>query len=108
MVQSSRRCTVITEEELQENIRDRLQTETADLHLEVDPIAWVHVRLRRRHTVRIAGVAAALLVTATTVSVLSTRPAPTRNAGHTTPTVLQRFHAALMDAVSDSVLKIDN
>ena len=99
---------MITEEELQESIRDRLQTETADLHLEVDPIAWVHVRLRQRHTVRIGGIAAVLLVTAIAVSVFSISPAPTRSAGHTTPTVLQRFHAALMDAVSDSVLKIDN
>lgn len=99
---------MITEEELGESIRDRLRIETADLNLEADPVAWVHVRLRRRHTVRIGAMAAVLFVAAIAVSVLSTRPAPRRTAGHTTPTVLQRFHAALMDAVSDSVLRIDN
>ena len=28
-----------TEEEFQDSIHDRLQTETADLHLEADPVA---------------------------------------------------------------------
>ena len=59
-------------------------------------------------TVQIGALAAVLLVAAIAVSVFGTRPAPTRRAGHTTPTVLQRFHTALMDAVSGSVLKIDN
>jgi len=99
---------VITEEELQDRIRDHLRIETADLNLEGDPIAWVHVRLRRRHSVRIGAFAAVVLVAAVAVSVLSMRPAPTRTAGHTSPTVLQRLHVALMDAVSDSILKIDN
>jgi hypothetical protein len=98
---------VITDEEFHDQIRDRLRMETAHLTLGTDPVPWVHSRLRRRRNVQTGGIAAVVLVATVAATVLSVRETPTPSASRTTPTLLQRFHAALMDAVSNSVLKID-
>jgi hypothetical protein len=57
--------------------------------------------------VQLGAITAVVLVAMVAGVVLSVRATPTPTASRTTTTVLQRLHAALVDAVSNSVLKID-
>ncbi len=97
---------MITDDELHDQLRQRLSAETAHLNLRTDPVPWVHGRLRRRRNRRIAQVLGVVL-TATLAAVLVTvqsTPRPTE--AHSSSNVLQRFHMALVDAVADNVIKI--
>lgn len=97
---------MITDDELHDQLRQRLSAETAHLNLRTDPVSWVHGRLRRRRNRRIEQVVA-VVITATLATVLVTVqsvPSPTET--HQSSNVLQRFHMALVDAVSDDVIKI--
>lgn len=97
---------MITDDELHDLLRQRLSAETAHLNLRTDPVPWVHGRLRRRRNRRIAQVVG-VVITATLAAVLVTvQSAPRPTEAHKSSNVLQRFHMALVDAVSDDVIKI--
>jgi hypothetical protein len=98
---------VITDEELQHELRDRLHAEMVDVTLTHDLVPWVHATLRQRRIRRITtvvGLAVVVVLVAVVIPIQRSSPGP-RGTG-TAISVVRGFRSVLADAVSNDVLQI--